>query len=148
MYQGNFSDYRNEINALMVRVKKNAPELSSDQIIETVNKVLDWIEDKPGEEFSLAELAVALGDEAAAVELFMRMGPLMGGKPMTAPFFKVHAPDGKMYLLDDVYKVSEGENYRVPGTLEHLASSRGELEHITSIHFRVADFTLELKPGI
>jgi len=145
MYEGSFEEYRAEINALMERVKELSSELSNDQIVETVNKVLDWVEDKPGQEVSLRELGEALGDPSKGIETFLRMGPLIGGKPMTEVVIKVHAPDGKQYLLHDVYRASQGCDYVVPGSLEPLASSRAELEAKCSVHFQIANFTRQQK---
>ncbi len=145
MYEGSFEDYREEINALMLRVAEWSPELSNSEKIETVNKVLDWIEDKPGQEISLQELGAALGDHTGGAETFIRIGALCGGKPMMGVIVKVHAPDGGLYLLHDVYTVSEGENYLAPGSLSPIASSRDDLLKMCSFHFQIANFTRELK---
>jgi hypothetical protein len=145
MYEGSFEDYRQEINALMVRVAEWSPELSNNEKIETVNKVLDWIEDKPGHEISLQELGEALGDPTGGAETFIRIGALCGGKPMMDVIVKVHAPDGSLYLLHDVYRVSEGEKYLTPGSLAPIADSRDELMKKCSFHFQIADFTREPK---
>jgi hypothetical protein len=145
MYEGSFEGYREEINALMLRVKEWSPELSNDDKIETVNKVLDWIEDKPGQEISLVELGEAIGDPTGGAETFIRIGALCGGKPMMDVIVKVHAPDGSVHLLHDVYRVSEGENYLTPGSLDPIADSREELMKKCSFHFQIADFTREQK---
>ena len=145
MYEGSFAAYREEINALMARVAELSSELSNNDKIETINKVLDWIEDKPGREISLEELGTALGDPTGGAETFMRIGALCGGKSMLDVIVKIHAPDGNIYLLHDIYKVSEGENYLTPGTLSPIASSREELLQMCSFHFQIANFTSEPK---
>jgi hypothetical protein len=147
-YQGSFSDYRTEINEMMARVADVGSEIVNERTIKTVNQILDWLEDKAGQEFSLREIADAIGDETRGLNTFSKMGPLMGGKAMTEGFVKVEAPDGTLYLLDDVYKASEGETYVAPGTGELLASSRSELESRSYLYFRIADFTLEPKLAI
>lgn len=143
MYEGSFEGYREEINALMLRVKEWSPKLSNDEKIETVNKVLDWIEDKPGQEISLVELGEAIGDPTGGAETFIRIGALCGGKPMMDVIVKVHAQDGSVHLLHDVYRVSEGEKYLTPGSLDPIADSREELMERCSFHFQIADFTRE-----
>lgn len=145
MYEGSFEAYREEVNGLLRRVAEWSPELSDSEKIETVNKVLDWIEDKPGQEISLQELGAALGDPSGGAETFIRIGSLCGGKPMMSVIVKVHAPDGGLYLLHDVYKVSVGESYRTPGSLAPIADSRDELLKMCSFHFQIANFTREPK---
>jgi hypothetical protein len=147
-YQGSFSEYRTEINEMMARVAEISSEIVNDETIKTVNKILDWLEDKAGQEFSLHEIADGIGDETRGLKTFRNMGPLIGGKPMTEAFFKVQAADGTLFLLDEVYKASEGETYVAPGTGEVLASSRAELETKSYIFFRIADFTVEAKLSI
>jgi hypothetical protein len=148
VYQGSFKEYRGEIIALLARVRELSEELSNDTHLRTVNKVLDWIEDKPGLEVSLQEMAAAIGDATGGVETFYHMSALTGGKPMMKPVLKVEGSDGELHLLDEVNKVSDGEVYRAPGNLEVLASSRAELENKSFVYFRIADFMVEPKSNV
>ncbi len=148
MYQGSLSDYRVEVNADLKRIKDIAPDLANERIIGTVNKILDWIEDKAGQEVGLHEVAAGIGDQTRGVETFFDMGRLIGGKAMMKPFFKVQGPDGSLYLLDDVFKASEGETYVTPGTGELLASSKEDLKGISYTYFKIANFTHDSKPSI
>jgi hypothetical protein len=147
-YEGSLSDYRTEVNAMMQRTAEFSSEIVDAEVISTVNKILDWLEDKAGQEFALHEIADGIGDETRGLRTFHKMGPLMGGRSMAEVFFKVETPDGRTFLLDDVYKASEGETYVAPDTKEILASSRQELETKCYAFFRIADFTVEPKLSI
>lgn len=147
-YQGSLSDYRSDINAMMLRVKEFSSELSNDDIIKTVNAALDWVADKADQEISLHDLAKGIGDPTGGSMTFFRIGPLMGGKPMLEAVMKVEDAAGNLHLLADVYKASQGETYVVPGTAEVLATSREGLEGKTYVYFKVADFSVDYTPSL
>lgn len=138
MYQGTLSNYRDQINALLERLRW-APELSNDALVADVNRLLDWVDDKGGQEFSLSEIAEVLDGDI--VRAWRAMAPLCGGEPLADTFVKVRLPDGSLVLRDELQKVEGLDGALiVPVTGVVAAMNSKELDEKSFIFFRFTNF--------